>query len=186
MISLAAPPVHRRQRLAREGGETVGIITEDMRRIVDSAKLAFVATVCEDGSPNLSPKGSLLVYDDDQLIFMNMASPTTVKNLRHDPRLEVNVVDFLLRRGYRFKGTGELRGPGDRAYMWMREWVRDTHGPEYPVHEAVLIQVERALPVESPAYTFGHWSEDRLKRAWAHKYELECSGDPKLASTGHS
>jgi len=35
----------------------VGIITEDMRRIVDSAKLAFVATVCEDGLPNLVAQG---------------------------------------------------------------------------------------------------------------------------------
>jgi uncharacterized protein len=186
MFLLAASTVYRRQPLSPEGGEIVGIITEDMRRIVDGAKLAFVATVCEDGSPNLSPKGSLLVYDDDQLIFMNMASPTTVQNLRRDPRLEVNVVDFLLRRGYRFKGTGELRGPGDPAYVWMREWVMETHGPDYPVHEAVLIHVERALPVESPAYTFGHWSEDKLKRAWAHKYGLEFQADAKPASTARS
>ncbi|MFJ9761803.1 pyridoxamine 5'-phosphate oxidase family protein [Streptomyces sp. NPDC101149] len=46
-----------------------------MRQIVTSAELAFVATVCEDGSPNLSPKGSVRVYDDDHLVFMNMACP---------------------------------------------------------------------------------------------------------------
>jgi uncharacterized protein len=155
-----------------KGWEAVGIITQHMRKIVDSAKLAFVATVCADGSPNLSPKGSLLVYDDDHLVFMNMASPTTVANLRRDPRLEVNVIDFLLRRGYRFKGTAELRGDGDPVYAWSRQWVLETHGPDYPCHEAVLIQVERALPVDSPAYTFGHWSEDDLKRAWSATYGL--------------
>ncbi|NJC73685.1 pyridoxamine 5'-phosphate oxidase family protein [Planosporangium thailandense] len=150
----------------------MGIITQDMREIVASAKLAFVATVCEDGSPNLSPKGSLLVYDDDHLVFMNMASPTTVANLRRVPRLEVNVVDLVRRRGYRFKGTAAIRGAGDPVYEWSRRWVLDTHGPDIPCHEAVLIRVDRALPVDSPAYTFGHANEEDLKRAWAATYGL--------------
>lgn len=34
-----------------------------MRAIVNSAEPAFAATVCEDGSPTLSPKRSLLVCD---------------------------------------------------------------------------------------------------------------------------
>lgn len=148
----------------------MGIVTDDMRAIVDSAKLAFVATVCEDGSPNLSPKGSLRVYDDDHLVFINQASPATVANLRRDPRLEVNVVDFLLRRGYRFKGRAELRGNGDRVYEWARQWLLDIHGPDYPCHEAVLITVERALPVDSPAYMFGHESEEHLKQVWSTTY----------------
>ncbi|MDT0465161.1 pyridoxamine 5'-phosphate oxidase family protein [Streptomyces gibsoniae] len=149
----------------------MGIITEDMRQIVTSAKLAFVATVCEDGSPNLSPKGSVRVYDDDHLVFMNMASPNTVENLRHNPRVEVNVIDFLLRRGYRFKGTAEIHGEGAPVYDWSRQWVLNTHGdPIYPCHEAVLIRVDRVLPVDSPAYTFGHANEDDLKREWAANY----------------
>ena len=37
-------------------------------------------------------------------------------------------------------------------------WVMETQGPEYPVHEAILIQVELALTIESPAYTFGYKS----------------------------
>ncbi|OBB81169.1 pyridoxamine 5'-phosphate oxidase [Mycobacterium colombiense] len=147
-------------------------ITEDMRSIVDSAKLGFVATVCEDGSPNISPKGSILVYDDQHLIFMDMASPNTMANLRRDPRVEVNVVDFRKRRGYRFKGTATFSRAGDAAYEWARQWVLDTHGPEYPCNEAVVIRVDRALPVNSPAYTFGHADEDTLVRSWSEAYRL--------------
>ncbi len=50
------------------------------------------------------------------------------------------MIDFLLRRGYRFKGTAKLRGDGDPVYAWSRQWVLDTHGPGYPCHEAVLIR----------------------------------------------
>jgi predicted pyridoxine 5'-phosphate oxidase superfamily flavin-nucleotide-binding protein len=34
----------------------MGILTDDMKRLIDEQKLAFHATVCPDGSPNLSPK----------------------------------------------------------------------------------------------------------------------------------
>ncbi len=154
----------------------MGAITEDMRNIVDSAKLAFVATVCEDGSPNLSPKGSVRVYDDDHLVFMDMASPSTVANLRRDPRVEINVVDFLKRRGYRFKGTAEFQQVGEPAYEWTRQWVLDTHGSQYPCNEAVLITVHRALPVDSPAYTFGHAEEDTLVQSWSAAYGIQTRG----------
>lgn len=66
----------------------MGTIDEDVRHIVDNAKLGFVATVCEDGWPNLSPKSSIRVYDDEHVVFMNQASPTTDANLRRDPRVE--------------------------------------------------------------------------------------------------
>ena len=149
-----------------------GIIDDDMRAIVDSAKLGFVATICDDGSPNLSPKGTVRVYDDDHLVFLHQASPGTVANLRRDPRLEINVVDFLKRRGYRFKGTAELRGAGDEVFEWIHAWLVETQGPGYPAIEAILVTVERALPVDSPAYTFGHANEQDLQRFWAATYTV--------------
>jgi len=47
----------------------VGALTADMKRLVGEQRLGFYATVCEDGSPNLSPKGTTLVLDDDHLRF---------------------------------------------------------------------------------------------------------------------
>lgn len=45
-------------------------LTEDMKRIVAEQKLAFVATVCPDGTANLSPKGTIAVWDDTHLVFV--------------------------------------------------------------------------------------------------------------------
>ncbi len=36
----------------------MGILTDDMKRLVEEQKLAFHATVCPDGSPNLSDDGT--------------------------------------------------------------------------------------------------------------------------------
>jgi len=111
----------------------MGVITDDMRRIIDSAMLAFAATVDEDGSPSLSPKSSLVVYDDDHLCFANMASPHTAANLKRNPAIEINVVDVFLRRGYRFKGKGELMPPGSKEFDFVAEPFWAVNGRHFPV-----------------------------------------------------
>ena len=157
-------------------------IDTDMRDIVERAMLSFAATVCPDGSPNLSPKGSVRVYDDDHLVFMDIASPTTMANLRRDPRIEINSIDVFRRRGYRFKGRAEIAPPGHPAYEWLNAWLLEVNGPGYPANEAVLVQVERALPILSPAYTFGGASEEGLAAAWWARYQ-EVAGPKAPAST---
>ena len=99
------------------------LITDDMRDIIDSAMLSFVATICPDGSPNLSPKGSVRAYGDEHLIFMDIDSPNTIANLKADPRIDINSIGVFRRRGYRFKGTVELLPPGDSAYEWLNAWL---------------------------------------------------------------
>ena len=47
----------------------MAILTEDMKRVVREQRLGFYATVSEDGSPNLSPKGTTDVWDDQHLFF---------------------------------------------------------------------------------------------------------------------
>jgi predicted pyridoxine 5'-phosphate oxidase superfamily flavin-nucleotide-binding protein len=111
----------------------MGILTDDMRRVVD-AELGFVATVCPDGTPNLSPKGTIAVWDDDHLVFADLRSPGTIENLRSNPSIEVNVVDQLSRAGYRLKGTVRAR---ER------------------IHGIVIVAIRRVEPVTSPAYDLG-------------------------------
>ena len=49
----------------------MGILTDDMKRVVRQQRMGFMATVCVDGTPNLSPKGTSTVWDDDHLVFAN-------------------------------------------------------------------------------------------------------------------
>lgn len=152
-------------------------LTQDMADIVESAKLMFVATVRPDGTPNVSPKGSVRVLDSDHLIFADIASPQTVANLRENSAVEVNVVDFLSRRGYRFRGTGEILEPGCEDFEWIAGWLRQTHGEHTPCHHAVKIAVGETAELLSPGYTVEHLSEFELRQAWTKKYGFTESGD---------
>jgi len=61
------------------------ILTEDMRRVAE-AELGFIATVCPDGTPNLSPKGTTAVWGEDHLVFADLRSPGTGRRgLARDP-----------------------------------------------------------------------------------------------------
>jgi uncharacterized protein len=91
----------------------VGTLNEEMRRVVEEQRLGYAATVCPDGTPNLSPKGTTAVWDADRLIFADIRSPGTVENLRWNPTIEVNVVDPISRKGYRFKGNSMVLTEGD-------------------------------------------------------------------------
>src|SRR3954467_3998063 len=87
-------------------------LTEQMRRVVTEQSLGFVATVRPDGTPALSPKGTTRVWDDERPVFLPHNSPGTVANLTGNPAVEVNVVDPILRRGWRFAGRGTVHTAG--------------------------------------------------------------------------
>lgn len=145
-----------------------------MRKVIAATRLAFIATVNADGTPNLSPKSSLDVLDGDHIGFANIASPNTVRNLRANPAIEINAVDIFMRRGYRFAGTAQLMPPGTEDYARIAEPFWEANGEVFPVHEVVKVHVERALPVLSPAYTFlDGITEDALREAYHAKYGVK-------------
>jgi hypothetical protein len=141
----------------------MGILTEDMQRVVNEQRLGFIATVCPDGTPNLSPKGTTAVWDDDHLIFADIRSPNTIANLRQHPALEINVVDTTLRKGYRFKGTATILSDGPQ-FEAMVAFYRQ-RGISNPFQHIVLVQVVRALPLISPAYDLGQ-TEAQVSSEW--------------------
>lgn len=146
------------------------ILDDDMREMVARLRLCYVATVTPDGRPNLSPKGSLRVIDDEHLAFADIASPVTVRNLKSNPHIEVNMVDPVLRRGYRFKGTAQVLHEGEVFSLVADElWTRE--GRQYPVNAVIAIRIEEALPVLSPAYTFNrNVTEAQVRDIWLKRY----------------
>jgi predicted pyridoxine 5'-phosphate oxidase superfamily flavin-nucleotide-binding protein len=131
----------------------MAILTADMKRVVEEQRLGFVATVCSDGTPNLSPKGTTAVWDDDHLVFANIRSPGTLANLRQNPNVEVNVVDPFVRKGYRFKGVASIFESGQR-YDELLSFYRK-RGTQHPIREIVMVEVRTAHPIDSPSYDLG-------------------------------
>lgn len=152
-------------------------ITADMEAVIKQAILSFVATVNEDGTPNLSPKASLTVTNG-VLYFADIASPRTILNLGRNPAIEINVVDIFQRRGYRFRGHALVLPPGDGEYLMIANWVRATNGLEYPVNHVVKIETTSITPLLSPAHIFAHppQSQDAIRSAYFQRYGVKPIG----------
>ena len=146
-------------------------LTADMKRVVAEQRLAFVATVCPDGTPNLSPKGTITVWDDEHLVFADIHSPGTIANLKKNPAVEINVVDPFVRKGYRFKGTGKVIVDGQRFEEIMNfyrgRWTDTARSKaEARIRGFVLVKVEEALPLISPAYDDASSDEQSIRKNW--------------------
>ena len=151
----------------------MGLISADMKRIVEEQRLGFVATVCPDGTPNLSPKGTTAVWDADHLVFANIRSPGTIANLRQNPGVEVNFVDPFARKGYRFKGVASILESGalyDKVIAFYKE-----RGVASVIREVVMVRVQSAQPIDSPAYDLGA-TEAEVRARWERHYEAARRG----------
>src|SRR5438552_185980 len=150
----------------------VGILTEDMKRVVTEQRLGFVATVCPDGTPNLSPKGTTAVWDDDHIVFADIRSPATVSNLRRNPSTEINLVDPMVRKGYRFKGVASVLTEGalfERTLDFYRA-ERNLDESHIKIRSFVLVKVDEAMPVVSLAYNLGQ-REEQVREKWQRYFD---------------
>lgn len=147
----------------------MSILNDDMKRVVWEQRLGYIATVCPDGTPNLSPKATMKVWDDDHLVFADLGSPGTIANLGENPAIEINMVDPFLRKGYRFKGTAEVidSGPGFDKVMTL--FADRQAGVNAQIRVFVMITVTRALQVISPGYV-GDVTEAQMLDQWEAYY----------------
>jgi predicted pyridoxine 5'-phosphate oxidase superfamily flavin-nucleotide-binding protein len=143
------------------------MLTPDMKRIVEEQRLGFVATAAADGTPNVSPKGTFVVLDDSTIAFGEIRSPGTIRNLRDNPRIEVNFVDPFVRRGYRFAGTARVIERGADSFDSLLPHFRGALAGR--IRAIVAITVTKALPLTSPAYDDGK-TELELRRLWTSRY----------------
>lgn len=159
------------------------MLTADMRAVIRSAHLCFAATVTPDGQPNLSPKGTIRIWDDNHLFFLDIASPGTRANLSAHPWIELNVVDQLSRRGYRFFGRAAVYVSGEIFERAVRIVVGEEKA-RYPVQSVILIEVLRAAPLISPGYW--HVADENVMRAqWRERRTmLECEFEEHLKIQG--
>ena len=145
------------------------VITEEIENFVNFQKLGYVATVSNDNTPNLSPKGTIIVLDESHLVFADIQSPKTIENLEHNPSVEINVVDPFSRRGYRFKGIAEIISSGDKFNDIISQYKKN--GIKNIIKCVVLVKIEKLSEVFSPLYDLGH-TEEELKAKWKKYYKI--------------
>lgn len=104
-------------------------------------KLAWVATASCNGEPNVTPKGTLRLLDDQHVSFADLFSRKTRQNLRENPKVAVTVVDAKSGKGYQLKGTADLVESGQLFQKVSEELKQSYEGLPEP-RCVVIITVE--------------------------------------------
>lgn len=107
----------------------MAILTEAMKQMI-ATQQCFIGTVSPDGMPNVAPKRSTRVFDDETLLFNEGTGRQTYTNLAGGSKVAVAVVNRDEMDGYRFVGTATLH----------------ESGPIYDAAAAAAVQMGRKAP----------------------------------------
>ena len=140
----------------------------EVKNLVNFQKLGYVATVSPDGTPNLSPKGTIAILDDSRLVFANIRSPKTIENLTKNPSIEINVINPFSRLGYRFKGLAQILSNGE-DFENILDYFKQK-GIKSSISHIVVVDVTSFSEITSPSYDLGLKKEDLVKK-WKQYYD---------------
>jgi uncharacterized protein len=145
------------------------MLTEDMKSIIATYPLGFVASVNKDGTPNLSPKGTFVVLNDRQLVFGHIRSPGTVGNIAERPTIEINFLDVLARKAVRVRGRAQMFTRSATEFALLFAALSGWKGYTEIMKGVVRVDVEKAELVLSPAYDLGN-TEAQLREHYRAKF----------------
>ncbi len=103
-------------------------ITPVMRSMIN-ANQCFIATSDKTGRPNVGPKLSTKVLDDETLMFIEATGKKTFENIIENPLVAIAVVDKERLMGFRFCGHAQVL----------------TSGPEFEHAKQLALQVRKPL-----------------------------------------
>ena len=138
-----------------------------MKDFVNKQRMGFVATIGPANKPNLSPKGTTIAWNDEHLTFSGIRSDQTISNLEVHPSVEVNVVDPVKRRGYRFQGEATVLNEGIKFDEILNHYRKI--GVKSEVKAIVLIKIDIAKEITSPLYDLG-LTEHEIESEWKKRY----------------
>ena len=92
----------------------MAVLTQELKDFVSRPEVTkILATVGEGSLPNIGPKGSIRVFDDESLAYAEVTGKQHFRNVQHNPAVAIACVDWQTREGYRFLGEAELHSSGE-------------------------------------------------------------------------
>lgn len=118
---------------------------QEVMDLIQEEHLVFAGTSGLDGVSNVSPKGSITVLEKNKLVFAEIASPHTVKNLKENPNISLYVLNKDRNKGFQIKGKATLMNFGP-IYENVSKALKEKM-PQLPqANYAVIVDVKEIFP----------------------------------------
>jgi hypothetical protein len=123
-------------------------IKDEMQELIDNALAdgccCIVGTASGDGQPQISMKGSVLVFDRETLAYWERARRSALENVAENPQVVIFYRNPEKRLNWRFHGTATVYDDGDIRENVMSRTVQGEldRDPER-LGAAVLVKIDR-------------------------------------------
>ena len=124
----------------------------EFHRLRHSSILCWLATVDGSGQPNVSPKEVFAAVGDRHLVFANIASPTSVRNVLSGSRACASFIDIFVQKGYKVSGPAKYIRRDSTEFAQWGDILVEIAEPKFSVHGLILVQAERVEPIVAPSY----------------------------------
>lgn len=142
------------------------MLTEIIQQSIEKSVLCWLATVSEDGMPNVSPK-EIFSHCEGSIIIADIASPQTVRNIRTNNKVCISFIDTLIQKGWQLKGTASLVERSLPEFREMENVLLQMTQGLFPFSTVIRINVESAKQIIAPRYMMypGTTEEAQYERA---------------------
>ncbi len=117
-----------------------------MTVIMRTARTALWGPVDKDGQPQLSLKGSVMVYESETLAYWERTKRTALENVSDNPKVTIVYNNMKDRKRWRFYGTAALHESGAiRDDVMSRTVQAELDRDPERTGVAVLVKVDRIV-----------------------------------------
>lgn len=121
-------------------------LTQEIKDFVSREGVGKVlATISQDGLPNIGPKGSTHVYDDGSLAYAEIVGKHHYQNVKSNSSVAIACIDFANRLGYRFVGEAKVYESGE-----VFDKVSSRIPPALKPRAVVLVKVSAVYALGGP------------------------------------
>ncbi|MEM7316656.1 MAG: pyridoxamine 5'-phosphate oxidase family protein [Planctomycetota bacterium] len=128
------------------------LISAEVARSIEECVLCWLATVSEDGTPNVSPKEAFLYDGRGRILIANIASPVTVRNIDFEQRVCVSFVNVFVQKGYKVSGIATNLKPSDSSFDAAKSLLIDAIGGAFPIQSIIVIEPIEVAEIIAPSY----------------------------------
>jgi len=129
-------------------------LSKQVKQVIEKSVLCWLATSSTDHMPNVSPKECFTFYEDDKIIVANIASPTSVSNIRKNEKVCISFIDILVQKGFQIKGTATIIEQDDHSFLPYSAIFQHILLDQFPITNIIEIQVGSIKPILAPSYIF--------------------------------
>lgn len=107
--------------------------TLNVKSFISESISCWLATVSEDGIPNVSPKEMFPCLGEDTLLIANIASSVSAINIASNSNVCVSFEHVFKQKGLKLTGIARVLEPGHAEYAALKDklYATDGSGLEY-------------------------------------------------------